>query len=177
MSSSVVPFSSCLQYFPTPGSFLMSWLFASGGQSIGASASVLPGNRWVAPKTATHAAGTGQHKEPNSSPRQHLTTCCTTNASEVERIGLWCFASSIIFIWPLVNQLSLFQASWKLFAGKTLPQPARGRKFFPGVWPILKHRFLHYRNKQTYSSLAKTCWLYWFIFWLIKMCLSLVTMI
>ena len=44
ISSSVVPFSSCCQYFPTPGSFPRSQLFASGGQSIGASAtaSVLP---------------------------------------------------------------------------------------------------------------------------------------
>ena len=42
--SSVVPFSSCLQSFPTSGSFLMSQLLASGGQSIGASASVLPVN-------------------------------------------------------------------------------------------------------------------------------------
>jgi len=33
------PLSSCPQSFPAPGSFLMSWLFASGGQSIGASAS------------------------------------------------------------------------------------------------------------------------------------------
>ena len=39
-------FSSCLQSFPASGSFLMSRLFASGGQSIGASASatVLPMN-------------------------------------------------------------------------------------------------------------------------------------
>ena len=41
ISSSVVPFSSCLQSFPASGSFLMSWLFISGGQSIGASASAL----------------------------------------------------------------------------------------------------------------------------------------
>ena len=39
-----VPFSSCLQSSLASGSFLMSWLFASGGQSIGASASVLPMN-------------------------------------------------------------------------------------------------------------------------------------
>ena len=39
ISSSVVPFSSCLQSFPASGSFPMSQLFASGGQSIGASAS------------------------------------------------------------------------------------------------------------------------------------------
>ena len=45
ISSSVIPFSSCLQSFPA-GSFLGSQFFASGGQSIGvsASASVLPLN-------------------------------------------------------------------------------------------------------------------------------------
>ena len=42
ISSSVIPFSSCLQSFPASGSFPMSWLFASGGRSIRASASVLP---------------------------------------------------------------------------------------------------------------------------------------
>ena len=40
--SSVFPFSSCLQSFLTSGSFPMSQLFTSGGQSIRASASVLP---------------------------------------------------------------------------------------------------------------------------------------
>ena len=40
ISSSVVPFSSCLQSFPEAGSFPMSRLFSSGGQSIGASVSV-----------------------------------------------------------------------------------------------------------------------------------------
>ena len=46
ISSSVVPFSSCLQYFPASGSPPMSQFFTSGGQSIGvsASASVLPIN-------------------------------------------------------------------------------------------------------------------------------------
>ena len=41
---SVIPFSSCLQSFPATGSFLMRWFFASGGQSMGVSASVLPMN-------------------------------------------------------------------------------------------------------------------------------------
>ena len=40
ISSSVVPFSSCPQSFPASESFLMSWLFASGGQSIGSLALV-----------------------------------------------------------------------------------------------------------------------------------------
>ena len=46
ISSSIVPFSSCLQSFPTSESFQMSQLFASGGQNTGVSAStsVLPMN-------------------------------------------------------------------------------------------------------------------------------------
>ena len=46
ISSSVDPFYSCLQSCPASRSFPISWLYASGGQSIGdsASASVLPMN-------------------------------------------------------------------------------------------------------------------------------------
>ena len=46
ISSSVIHFSSCLQSFPASGSFQMSQLFTSGGQSFGVSAlvSVLPMN-------------------------------------------------------------------------------------------------------------------------------------
>ena len=83
-------------------------------------------------------------------PWQCLTACHKTNASKVEWIRLWSFASSAIFTWPLTNQLPLLQASWQLFAGKMFPQPAGGRKM---------HGFLCYRNKRTYFSLAKMCWL------------------
>ena len=44
ISSSVIPFSSCLQSFPRSGSFQMSQFFTSGGQSIGVSATT-----WVLP--------------------------------------------------------------------------------------------------------------------------------
>ena len=46
ISSSVIPFSSCCQFFPASGSFQMSQLFASSGRSTGVSAStsVLPMN-------------------------------------------------------------------------------------------------------------------------------------
>jgi len=46
ISSSVIPFFSCLQSFPASGSFQISQFFTSGGQSIGVSAStsVLPMN-------------------------------------------------------------------------------------------------------------------------------------
>ena len=83
---------------------------------------------------------------------QHLKT---------EQIGLRRFALSTIFTWPLTsgNRLQLLQTSWQLFTGKMLPQPAGGRKCFPRVCLFLKHRFLHYRNKPTYFSLTKMCWL------------------
>ena len=38
ISSAVIPFSSCLQYFLSSRFFLVSWLFTSGGQGIGTSA-------------------------------------------------------------------------------------------------------------------------------------------
>ena len=41
ISSSVIPFSACPQSFPVSGSFQMSQLFTSGGQSVGVSASTL----------------------------------------------------------------------------------------------------------------------------------------
>ena len=46
ISSSVTPFSSCLQSFPASGSFPMSQFFTSGGQSIGVSASASVLSNW-----------------------------------------------------------------------------------------------------------------------------------
>ena len=46
ISSSVVPFSSCLQSFPASGSFPMSQLFTSGGQRIAVSPSASMKGRW-----------------------------------------------------------------------------------------------------------------------------------
>ena len=90
-------------------------------------------------------------------PWQYLTAHHTTNASKVEQIGLLSFTSSAIFTWLLAKQLPLLQASQKLFTRKLLPQPSGGRKCFLRVCGILEHRFLCYRNKQTYISLAKMC--------------------
>ena len=45
-SHPVAPFSSFPQSFPASGPFPLSWLFTSGGQSIGALASVLPVNEY-----------------------------------------------------------------------------------------------------------------------------------
>ena len=43
---SSIPFFSCLQSFPSSGCFPMSQLFASGGQSTGASVSISPSNEY-----------------------------------------------------------------------------------------------------------------------------------
>ena len=75
------------------------------------------------------------------------------------------------------HQLPLLQAFWQLFVEKTLPQSAGWRKCFPRVRWIPKHGFLCYKNKQTYFLLAKMCWLKWFLFWLMKMCLNLAVLI
>ena len=80
-------------------------------------------NQWDAPKTAVLIVSIGQQKGPISSPWQGPTAYHTTSASKCARIGLKSFASSTIFIWPLINWLPLFQASRQLFARKMLPQP------------------------------------------------------
>ena len=95
---------------------------------------------WDAPKMAMPPTSTGQQNRPNSFPRQHPTTCHTSNASEVEQIGLWSFASSAVITWPPANQLPLLQAPQPLMAGKMLPRPG-GRKCFPRVHWIPRHRF------------------------------------
>ena len=82
ISSSVIPFSSCPQYFPALGSFQMTQLFTSGGQRIGVSAStsVLPMNTqdWsplgsglvgppCSPRGSQESSPTPQFKSINSS--------------------------------------------------------------------------------------------------------------
>ena len=68
ISSSFVPFSSCPQSFPASGSFPMSQLFTSGGQSTGvsASSSVLPMNTqdWspCSPRHSQESSPTSQNK-------------------------------------------------------------------------------------------------------------------
>ena len=111
-------------------------------------------NWWDALKTTMPAPDIGQKNGPNSSPWQCPTACRTTNTSKVEWVGLphqpylpdllstYCY-----FFKHCDNFLQGCQASW---------QPAAGRKCFPRIHRISKHRFLHYRNKQ--FSLAKMCW-------------------
>ena len=82
---------------------------------------VCSAHQWDAPKTAVPTVGIGQQKGPSSSPQQRPTSHHTANTSEVEWIGLWSFASSAIFPWPLTNWLQLLQASQQLFIERLLP--------------------------------------------------------
>ena len=86
ISFSVIPFSSRLQAFPASGSFPVSQLFTSGGQSIGvsASSSVLPMNTqdwsplwwtsWISlqPRDSQESSPTPQFKSINSSELSFL---------------------------------------------------------------------------------------------------------
>ena len=51
------------------------------------------------------------------------------------------------------------------------------RKCFSRVCWIPQHGFVYYRSIKIYLLMAKICWLQWFTFWLIKMCLNLVKII
>ena len=114
-------------------------------------------NWWDALKTATPTASTGQLNGPNS-PWQRTTVCCTTNASNVEQTGLWSSASLPYSPDLSATDTTSSSISTTLSKGKTLPQPAEGRKCFPKACQILRNGFLCYRNKQTYFSSAKMCW-------------------
>ena len=78
ISSSVIPFCSCLQSFPASGSFQLSQFFPLGGQSIGVSAStsVLPQDGLVgspcSPKDSQESSPTPQFKSINSSALSFL---------------------------------------------------------------------------------------------------------
>ena len=107
-SHSVVPFSSCLQYFPAPGSFLMGWFFTLSGQSIraSASASVLPVNiqGWFPLGLTDLLIIPGTLK----SLLQHLGETATLNAESPlsEPMSVNSTWSSFTFLPPLSHSLS-----------------------------------------------------------------------
>ena len=79
ISSSVVPFSSCRQSFPASGSFPMSQLLVSHGQSTGASTSVLPGIN-PGKNHFGHLKKTMRFSSPGPSPAWSPAALCTVNA-------------------------------------------------------------------------------------------------
>jgi len=106
---------------------------------------VCSASRWDALKTTMPQ----QHwsmKRPDSSPRR----CLTAVQLMLQRWTSWATKFCLTcHIHLTSHQLPLLQAS--LFLGKTLPQPAGGRKCFLRVCWILKRRFLCYRKKKLIS--------------------------
>ena len=111
ISTSVVAFSSCLKSFPTSGSFQMSQLFTSGGQSIGVSAltSVLPMNTqdwsplgWTdcislqSKGLSRESSPTPQFKSINSSALSFLYSPTLTSIHDHD-ILLFLFGTSLLF--------------------------------------------------------------------------------
>ena len=118
ISSSVVPFSSCLQSFPASGPFQMSQLFTSGGQSIGlsASASVLPMNiqdwfpNWLvwspcSSRDSPESSPKPQFKSINSSVLSFFTVQLshpTMTTGKTTALTRWTFVSKEITICFLI---------------------------------------------------------------------------
>ena len=127
-------------------------------------------NWWDAQKTEWAEASTGQQSGPNSL-QHHPTTHCTTNASKAEQIGLWSFASSAIFTWPLTNSLALLQASRHHFSRKMLPQTREAENAFREFIESWSTDF--YATKINYFLPGKNELIVMVPIWLIKMCLNL----
>ena len=121
ISSSVVPFSSCLQSFPASGSFPMNQVFASGGQSIGVSASTsvllmniqdwfpLQWTGWISLRSrdSQDSSPTSQFKSINSSVLIFLYSPTLTSIHDIGKIialTRWPFVDKVMSL--LFNMLS-----------------------------------------------------------------------
>ena len=128
--SSIVPFSSWLQSFPASGSVPVNRLFASGGQSIGASASasVLPKNiqdwfplGWLlwspcSPRNSQESSPTPQFKSINSSVLSFLHCPTLTSIHDYWKtiaLTLWTFVGKVMFHF-LICCLIKVSPSWSL---------------------------------------------------------------
>ena len=112
ISSSVVLFSSCPQSFPASGSFPVSQLFASGGQSFGASplASVLPMNSFRVYWFDLLAAQ-GPFKSPLQphSSEGSVFWCSAFFMAQLSRLHLTTGKTIVLTRWTLVSKvLSVF---------------------------------------------------------------------
>ena len=97
------------------------------------------------------------------------------------RVGAWphvaqamlaSSASSAIFTWPLAEWVAL-QVPRQHFCTENTSMPSRIREGSPSLLDPEVCWVLCYRNKLISCRQKCNCWLQWFLFWLIKMCLSL----
>ena len=124
-------------------------------------------NQWDARKMAMPAAGTGPQRGPDS-----LHPTLTARSTE------W---PTFLPHPPHSPALSPTDYHFKhrdnFLQGKLFHNQQEEENDFQGFTESRSTDFYALGNKQSYFLLAKICWLYWLLFWLIRMCLSLVTMI
>ena len=176
ISSSVIPFSSCLQSFPAPGSFPVNQFFASGGQSIGvsASASVLPMNiqdwfllgwtAWISFHSKGLSKSLFQHHSSKASifneNRFQQKPC---GSYRILIVASWLIYSGIAWCGGLVAKsklvASLLLFPWD-FPGKNT---GVGYHFLQGIFPTqgLKAGLLHCRQilyQLSYQGIPPNQW-------------------
>ena len=137
---------------------------------------VCSANWWEALKTAASAACIVQQRGPNSTPGHCPATHHTTMLQKLNKLGYEVlphppYSSDLLptnnpFFKHLDNfcreNVSTTSSRWKMLSRSSLNPEAQ---------------ILCYRNKQAHFSLAKICWLWLLLFWLIKVCLGVVIMI
>ena len=116
-------------------------------------------------ETATPAASIGQQNGPSSS--QHPTTCCKT-LQMLNKLGYKVLPYPPCSPDLLPTDYHFIWASWELFAGKMLPQPAGGRKCFHNHQEEENalQEFVESQSTDFYATginmhflLAKMCWM------------------
>ena len=116
ISSFVIPFSSHLQSFPASGSFQMSQLFTSGGQSIGFSVSVLPMNTQDWSLSLDNLYLVPRIGHCNSSPVSFHSIVYSTNFMSKLLWGLAsCSSKETWILIPLSLQITLFAVRLKFY--------------------------------------------------------------
>ena len=123
--------------------------------------------RWEAPKIATPAASIGQQKGPiflHDNCRLHVTEPMLQKLSELGHEVLPQPPYSTDLLQTNYTSSSILTT----FCRENTSAVSRRQKNFPRVHQGPKAWILHYRMKPTYFSLAKMCWLKWFLFWINK---------
>ena len=105
---------------------------------------VCSANQWEAWKTAMHAIGTSQQKRAQFFSRT-VPDCTSHN----QHFRSWTNWATKLHLICHIHLISL----------QSTPTCSSIKNCFPRVHQILKHGLLCCRNKQTYFSLAKMCWL------------------
>ena len=126
-------------------------------------------------KNQMPAVRIGQQNGPSSSPQQ-----CMLYNQHFKSCTNWAMQFCLICHIHLTSHQPVFTSSSTstTFCLQNASTTSRRQKMLSKSLLNPEAQLLpRCRNKQTYFSVAKMCWLSWFLFWFIKMCLCLLRMI